>query len=1083
MASVRKESVMAAPIVRERSSITAAMHSASLKPSRKRVDSVLAKGPLGRKPHMPKPENDFNPDLVEKDEEQDHSSSKSSARSEDESSRRMRQTSPRNRGEKHRGATPIDRADIEWSGGHMERGLSLSSIQSVSTANEQQSLPPSIRSLLETFPHDLLVRMPKLNLTNESVIEFPKIIFRFKQLESLDISHNSIQSIPAKEIARHLPFLKSLNLGHNHLHDVFDLMHLASLSKLSSLDLRGNPIAYVNQRVYLVEALIVTPLRQGKYRDYTVQDLLQHNSSTKWPEKKSDGRVSAPPDMDVEQIIKKKQFISPALSKLYEQLSSHVDIRSIEEAQQHPDSNGVYSEQMDQTGAQLSPQSQMDPRFESSSKITKDSNHRFGNDSKSIGDSHQKPSTLDPISTKATGLSSPGQRPTSANTRARLSPIAKKPIPDSVLKGQPSRPIPQLSTIIQQSNGAIRGGPVDVKRYNEKDVSDAISTELRPSPIPRSGGPFRSLSELNGSPITIDEVKLASEEIKLDMKTWKRKFESDRKITRIASRTTKLSPDEVARKEFLAALLEESNFTHRTHMQLVQYEKMRQSRKRDEEDKELDTWVEQFIRNGRLKHIYETDEFGVEHKKPSELQVDEESEELTEEIDDLDDDDDHEKNDQQLLLRLSLAIHDDPGSPNSPKDYRRHSRKTEIITEDRDFGVTSEMRENETVNMTVKTLDTCRRLRDEVNETIPMSHTVESSADELSYQLQRHMLHLNHQSDGAEVQLSSKSKRNKIKAKVDFTQIIRSEFLKSKVANTSIGDPDFWKGHDLRQDWGTIVSEAPQVDQMIDALHMLQLKNNVDFCPKQPKEIANLSEKAIKTLIFEDNKRIDEEAFRQRIQTLRQNLRSIATRKSETKVDSQHKKLIERAKYLGREPDQLITQFEEEPAKTGKPGSPEKDQVKIETDARAGSGNAGVGRRPPKMIPPLADEKKVQLPANMGNKDLVLACARLRTTMKKDLQELADARDQFIDNELEFEEKRHDEMYLIRQFLERKYASEKIVQIGEDEYQYSKLFSASPDRLRKKAAAKAPVRFFVVDKLELPRLLSAEGWISCLCCE
>eukprot|EP00001_Collodictyon_triciliatum_P049750 08894_3 len=83
------------------------------------------------------------------------------------------------------------------------------------------------------------------------------------------------------------------------------------------------------------------------------------------------------------------------------------------------------------------------------------------------------------------------------------------------------------------------------------------------------------------------------------MKTWKRKFERDQKITRIASRTMRLSPQDVARKEFLKALLDEANFSHRTEMQLVQYEKMRQSRKRDNEDKDLNIWVENFEMEGR----------------------------------------------------------------------------------------------------------------------------------------------------------------------------------------------------------------------------------------------------------------------------------------------------------------------------------------------------------------------------------------------------------------------------------------------------------------------------------------------------
>ena len=92
----------------------------------------------------------------------------------------------------------------------------------------------------------------------------------------LDISRNLFRALPVQIMNEYMPNLQALDVSHNRLEDMARVQELGLLKELRELNLLGNPLVVVNQRVQLIASLLFDRVRPSRER---LEALLQLSCS------------------------------------------------------------------------------------------------------------------------------------------------------------------------------------------------------------------------------------------------------------------------------------------------------------------------------------------------------------------------------------------------------------------------------------------------------------------------------------------------------------------------------------------------------------------------------------------------------------------------------------------------------------------------------------------------------------------------------------------------------------------------------------------------------------------------------------
>ena len=92
----------------------------------------------------------------------------------------------------------------------------------------------------------------------------------------LDISRNLFRALPVQIMDEYMPNLQALDVSHNRLEDMARVQELGLLQELRELNLLGNPLVVVNQRVQLIASLLFDRVRPSRER---LEALLQLSCS------------------------------------------------------------------------------------------------------------------------------------------------------------------------------------------------------------------------------------------------------------------------------------------------------------------------------------------------------------------------------------------------------------------------------------------------------------------------------------------------------------------------------------------------------------------------------------------------------------------------------------------------------------------------------------------------------------------------------------------------------------------------------------------------------------------------------------
>ncbi|CAD8058536.1 unnamed protein product [Paramecium sonneborni] len=96
---------------------------------------------------------------------------------------------------------------------------------------------PEINQFLQKYKKESTVNFIQCNLTSLEGLNFD-----FEQVKHLRIDYNSLKGDCLQFIAQNFPDLYSLNLKHNQIENLSDLVHLKHLKNLQDLNLSFNPV-------------------------------------------------------------------------------------------------------------------------------------------------------------------------------------------------------------------------------------------------------------------------------------------------------------------------------------------------------------------------------------------------------------------------------------------------------------------------------------------------------------------------------------------------------------------------------------------------------------------------------------------------------------------------------------------------------------------------------------------------------------------------------------------------------------------------------------------------------------------------
>ena len=119
-------------------------------------------------------------------------------------------------------------------------------------------VPKVLKDLFDNYAPEITTQMPKLTLRANGLSRFPLDLFKCSGLQQLNLSSNTLSELPAEQMLEQLPHLEDLDLSENHFQDyqLLGIEHLGQLPRLSTLDLRRNPLKAINQRLELINILV-----------------------------------------------------------------------------------------------------------------------------------------------------------------------------------------------------------------------------------------------------------------------------------------------------------------------------------------------------------------------------------------------------------------------------------------------------------------------------------------------------------------------------------------------------------------------------------------------------------------------------------------------------------------------------------------------------------------------------------------------------------------------------------------------------------------------------------------------------------
>ncbi len=279
--------------------------------------------------------------------------------------------------------------------------------------------------------------------------------------------------------------------------------------------------------------------------------------------------------------------------------------------------------------------------------------------------------------------------------------------------------------------------------------------------------------------------------------------------------------------------------------------------------------------------------------------------------------------------------------------------------------------------------------------------------------------------------------------------------------------------------WGTPLSRA-EVDRMevedIDAHHKrLQVQTNLDYATAKARGAAG-GALAIKQLIAEDKKHVAEQAQRARWLEHRRRLKHVETG---VRAPGGEERGRRRRRGRGRSGDSEEEDDEEggkeEEEETGKAGR-RTQAGKTKRGAGGNTPNWRAGERQPVTRLGVTGEKPIyglrrvqdvdQLIAEtrrrkgrpMDATAVVVRCAEIRKSSQEDLEALRASLDDFLRDEMAWEEKRHDLRYLLSSRFEKmKKEIDHSVTVGGTDYRYDDAFRLTDgDRKVLKRLSKMP---------------------------
>ena len=142
-------------------------------------------------------------------------------------------------------------------------------------------VPPSLQFLFDNFPEKVVLVTKELCLADESLSAIPRVLRNFSLLQRLDISRNMFRALPVQIMDEYMPKLQALDVSHNRLEDMARVQELSLLQGLRELNLLGNPLVVVNQRVQLIASLLFDRVRPSRERLEAILHLKSKGRSAK----------------------------------------------------------------------------------------------------------------------------------------------------------------------------------------------------------------------------------------------------------------------------------------------------------------------------------------------------------------------------------------------------------------------------------------------------------------------------------------------------------------------------------------------------------------------------------------------------------------------------------------------------------------------------------------------------------------------------------------------------------------------------------------------------------------------------------
>ena len=95
-----------------------------------------------------------------------------------------------------------------------------------------------------------------VNLRAFKLSAVPTEVLTLRNLKQLDLACNQLSRFPGDIIARELVKLEALDLQHNVLYILEDIIALSVAPRLKELNFLHNPMRLLHNRIYLIEAFV-----------------------------------------------------------------------------------------------------------------------------------------------------------------------------------------------------------------------------------------------------------------------------------------------------------------------------------------------------------------------------------------------------------------------------------------------------------------------------------------------------------------------------------------------------------------------------------------------------------------------------------------------------------------------------------------------------------------------------------------------------------------------------------------------------------------------------------------------------------